>query len=377
MKVIPASSKHLVWPGLILMIMAASMTIGVFGQSASDYVAKANMARSNLDFAAAFEYANSAVNADSNYWPAYLARAENRYYRDRKRGIGVESDADKAEWRMILDDHLKAADLSRQTFQPYDKLILFLVFMRETGPPEKPAVKLGNDLIVRADAFYETQIATNSHNVCAYYAQGFFRDLAGKRKPYQAAIDQFDGSNGRKCSAEAAASMAKALLNNPESLAEARQYYATAKRIDDSVSFTESDAFALTGVGSKPAPITTAKQPVQPPTSTPAPSAPAPDVPEWWDRFQADFLTLSNDFRTAKREYDAAMKTLQKAINDDAKYGMSLSGMYTGTRRKAQTSLDEMHRLLRGFIARWSHLPANDVIDQVRQWEREAPDKVP
>ena len=133
------------------------------------------------------------------------------------------------------------------------------------------------------------------------------------------------------------------------------------------MSLTDTEVLALAGPRKEPP--SGSKQ------TSPAPQEPA--QPEWMDRFKADFMTFTNAYGIVFDAYSAALTKLQKALEDDAKYGMDTQSWFSGTRKKAQINLDEMHRLLRAFIAKWGDMPSNDIIETVKTTERRLEIKVP
>ena len=367
--------------------VAFAMTNLANGQTASEYLEKTKAARNDLDFATAFEYANKAVEADKSLWTAYLARAENRYYRDKKRGIGYETESDKAEWQLMIADHLKAAELSSQNFGAYDKLILFLVFMHEKGPTDKPEVMLFKTLNERANTYYTEQISSNPTDVCAYYGLGFFQELDQSRKTYHLAIDKFDGIHGRKCSAEAAASLAKRLLsadgNKETNLAEAKEFYALSLKIDPTVSYTASDTDAFGGKlnvqaasGPYVAPTPNAADAKTPKTDTSAQQA-SNSGQSGPPLLESAYRNLKNNLTPIVDDLNLQMDKLIKAKVDDAKSGFHLSGMYTGTRRKVQEDLDEIHRLCRNFLSDWEYMASEPAVKRVKELESSYPTTAP
>ncbi len=360
---------------LFILILSPSLA---HGQTASEFVDKANAARSNLDFESAFDNADKAVAADSMLWTAYVARAENRYYRDKKRGIGYENETDKGEWHKMLDDYLKAAELSGQNYEVYNKLDIFMIFMLEKGPPEKPEVKLFNELNRKARAFYSSQILANPNHTCAQAALARFEDFGVRRKALQAAIDKFDGTNGRKCSAEAAASMTQQLISKGD-IEEAKTYYKLSLQIDSTTSYMLVDLEAL-GINTntvsavsqspKPTPVAETR-----PTPTPISAAEAEQQAKL-DEFFKDVNRMRDEVDALIADAKDAMKKLLKASQEDLKYGTSTVNLYTGTRRRAQTQLDTIHKKYRDLIRKYESSIPSTFINELKKLDRSLPETV-
>ena len=211
-------------------IISLTQAIALNPKSDLAYAMRGDCYRYKSEYDKAIADYSKAIKINPKYQSAYNLRGLS--YRDRNitLKLGYKTPADKAEWEKAISDYQKYAELSNQSFEVYEKLNKFLEVVESVNREgERPAVFLnsnGSILQSWSDTsdsitknwreknikYFESLIAVNPKNTCAYLFLSNNVVMKGAKTPYyEKAVNNFDGKNGARCSAEAAFNLGRDL----------------------------------------------------------------------------------------------------------------------------------------------------------------------
>lgn len=173
-----------------------------------------------MDYDKAINDFSKAIKINPKYQSAYNLRGLSYGNRNLTLKMRYKTLAEKSEWEKVISDFQKSAELSNQNFEVYEKLNKFLddlAYIQINDERPAPGVVFNTDPIsnvwrARNIKYFESLIAVNPKNACAYLFLSNNLVMKGTKTPYyEKAVNNFDGKNGARCSAEAAFNLGRDL----------------------------------------------------------------------------------------------------------------------------------------------------------------------
>lgn len=86
-----------------------------------------------------------------------------------------------------------------------------------------------------------------------------------------------------------------------------------------------------------------------------------------------DFEDLVSRLESLDSTYKSARDKLQKAADSDAKHGTSTLSFYRGTQTRAQSALDEAHRIIKEYLRKYNSILDSESRRVLESWENSLP----
>lgn len=365
-------------------------TASNYGQTAAEFVQKAKASLESNQFDAAIVESTKAISLDSKNWTAYMTRGVARKRHAEERKTGITTTVEKSEWNSVFDDLAKAAELSDQDLSAYMEFYIFEL-KSWAGREFSGNPVFAESIRQKVGAFYAARIAENPHNVCArtfLIRNASPSELIRKWIP---AVENFDNIHGGQCVGLAATRIAENLKyesgDREFNKKEAKRYYAIALKADPRLTSPSDDAIdtAFADAAPKasshiptatPSPVPTSTSVAEAQPTTPMVSAGEAARNARLDEFLKEYDRTMDGVAPLRADALNAMKKLLKASEEDLKYGTRTVNLYTGTKRRAQTQLDTIHRKYRDLIRKYEGTIPSIFINEVKKLDRSLPETV-
>ena len=177
------------------------------------YAMRGECYRNTKDYDRAIIDFSKAIQINPKYQSAYNLRGLSYGNKNLTLKMRYKTLAEKAEWGKVISDFQKSAELSNQNFEAYeilDKFLDDLAYIQINDERPAPGVVFDTEPITnvwraRNIKYFESLIAVNPKNACALLFLSNNLVMKGTKTPYyEKAVNNFDGKNGARCSAEAA-----------------------------------------------------------------------------------------------------------------------------------------------------------------------------
>ena len=211
-------------------IISLTQAVALNPKSDWAYAMRGDCYKYKGDYDKAIADYSKAIEINPTYQIAYNYRGLSYKNRNITLKTSYKTPAEKAEWEKVVTDYQKSAELSNQNFEAYETLDKFLDALESVNrDDERPAVFINSNGMLtqnwrdtsesisknwreRTVKYFESLIAVNPKNTCAYLFWANNLEMKGAKAPYyQKAVDNFDGKNGARCSAEAAFNLGRDL----------------------------------------------------------------------------------------------------------------------------------------------------------------------